>query len=116
MAGATIEILVSERGGLSVEDAWRGIVCRWSQSQQDNDFWIVPPNETEDASPLPFYWNTSRQSDELWALGRLPGAAETIREHFGFRPFASIGVAAMCRGRPIDQMRARRTSEVLAAH
>ena len=116
MAGATTELLVSELGELKAVDTWRGIVSRWSQSQRDDDFWIVPPTNTEDASPLPFFWNSSRQSDELWVLADLPGAAETIRDHFGFRPFASIGVGAMCRGRPSDEILARLTSEFLAAH
>ena len=116
MAGATADILVSERGALTAVDTWSGIVSRWSQSQQGDRFWIASPNEAEDASPLPFFWDFKRQSEELWVFDGLPGAAETIRMHFGFRPFASIGVGAMCRGRPSDQVLARLTSEFLATH
>ena len=48
----------------------------------------------------------------------LPAMSDEIVEswHFGFRPAASIGLGAMCRGRPSDHIMARLACEFLSKH
>lgn len=115
MAGGTAEILLPAMSDEIVE-SWRRIVSTRSKSEEGDDFWVVPPHQLGETTALPFFWSTQSETDELWIFEGVPEAVVAVQEHFGFRPAASIGLGAMCRGRSSDHVMAGLACEFLSKY